>query len=462
MTLNNSQVTKEFVRTIEFDTLIPANGFVGKQQSLGKFINKISKGGLEVEILLNEDASISCIIDNNGSRVVNNYQKMIAVHKRIGIDDQLKVCFKLVMEPSGKKIHLFQDIGIGFEEIYLKNIKPKDYIIHMSKVEVPPLNKPIISFLVNLPLKGGISRSKEIIRNTYGHSNQNTLIVNIDELWRINCLIYRPNNNNSVHIFQKMQLQDELSQESGEALCDFTIIIANDNIELINRVGMMSYKIELEKIKDEVYVLPVLHYSKENKYKIADINPDLIKDGEDRRFVFKVKELYDRLNKVESKFEEEYNLIEIGGILRKFLLDDGGSLGPISRKWEHKLRYEVIYEVRKLRGNAQAVKFNLDPHVTHGLMREELKIDAFMSTLAGIFNGTEVTVRDVIKAVANGKGAVHSRLKKTEITQNELLNYDSYVSLFGQEYSLSIIREIANVTLRAVDPMIEKIASVSQ
>jgi hypothetical protein len=162
-----------------------------------------------------------------------------------------------------------------------------------------------------------------------------------------------------------------------------------------------------------------------------------------------------------------YDVLMIAGLLRKLLLDGGGSLVTIlNRQHRLKLRYRVNdapLKVPRAAGSTGqwGVTNALDPEAFPDLAEPiDLDLDDFLGTLLLVIEGNRATVADIIRHVANVQGAVHAGTPGTE-ADTALLILNRGVRMWGYEVGTAMLLPIGRIVLRALAPLRESVARSS-
>jgi hypothetical protein len=166
-----------------------------------------------------------------------------------------------------------------------------------------------------------------------------------------------------------------------------------------------------------------------------------------------LRTLEDLAKKVASG--KQYDWLRSSGILRQLLLD-GGSL-VIEANRSHRLRLK--FEVPDATGQVipgTIVWIAGDDGC--GQPTKEVDRDGFLSAGVIYMNGTWRTVRDVIDVCANSLGGIHKG-KPRDDGQEELSKLNDQLQCLGGGAVEFQVRRIGRITIRAVLPLAEAVAS---
>jgi hypothetical protein len=459
--------TNKQAGALNFEVTIPEDGILKTTINIPPLeYDHVHKKRLTITV--NTDLTVTCSRSSSGATIVYFFQKMEVPVALLGNGD-ISMTLRLEVSADGKNFKLYEKSGYSMYQIYLQSQKQSIYEIISDKTPIPkiPVDTYVpqddttytFNFRAFLPEERAIDTPLEILKTKFGKITEKELLITLDSNWRINCSISNRKGVNRT-IYQKMRLQENFSDTSGEAIADFTLKISSSLLMLIHNVGVRKYQIltEIQAGYNKEYIIPVLIYKKPIKRIFEDINPSLITDKQDRLFVFRVKELDIRINSVEDIQGDEFNLLSASALLRQFFLDDGGIAPAMAKKWQCTLLFDVMIHNRTSFPKDFTALIPLDPHAYHTkIWMEKTSLKDFFTTNVASILGEGLNIREVIKAVANGKGGVHAKLKAGETMQKELLNLDDMLNIVGQQASLSLLREIGNVTLHALKPIIASI-----
>jgi len=220
--------------------------------------------------------------------------------------------------------------------------------------------------------------------------------------------------------------------------------------------------LKLAKDTDELYRIHVGNKVRLRFEKILPgINPILGRTQQERHFLSTIEELDDRLYKdLFNPARREYHLIRAASLLRQLLLDDGGSITMFAKQHGVKLEFKIAdfsdiarFKIRSGE-KSNATMFNLDIDRNPNRPFKILDFPNFIKANSIILKGKNVSVREAIKAVANGKGGNHARLKRGLIEQEMLLENDKTHIMGDIDVSLKIIFGIGRIVLKAIEPIV--------
>lgn len=108
------------------------------------------------------------------------------------------------------------------------------------------------------------------------------------------------------------------------------------------------------------------------------------------------------------------------------------------------------------------VYISLDVDLFTHAPRKSILLAEFLRTTSVIIHRQVVTIREVIKAVANGKGGNHAKLKKGETSMQFLLDFDEVFFSGNSVHSLDLLFSIGRITLKALEPIVAAINARNQ
>lgn len=168
--------------------------------------------------------------------------------------------------------------------------------------------------------------------------------------------------------------------------------------------------------------------------------------------------------KIRAEKGSQYDLIKASGILRQFLIDSPSLIDRANERHKKKILFTTN---RKENLESKAViqdGVQWEPMITVRFIEpkdkefiSELKRPQFLQYQVFHFEDHIFTIKDIIKIAANVLGGVHYDKPKTNEDRllaiaNSMINYQDKTSACA--YS---IREIANVTIKAIKPLLDKI-----
>lgn len=150
-----------------------------------------------------------------------------------------------------------------------------------------------------------------------------------------------------------------------------------------------------------------------------------------------------------------YPILRASGILRQLLLDN--FLHDVNRPYKASVRFPIYIPDLKTYGSHgfRVEGYDGDPNTRY------VGIDEFLSSRAMLFEGQELSIREVIDACANAKGGVHKKGGRND-SQKAVLEHDITSSYGGLSPSLYTLQSIGRVTLRALLPLVEAIIQANR
>jgi hypothetical protein len=161
---------------------------------------------------------------------------------------------------------------------------------------------------------------------------------------------------------------------------------------------------------------------------------------------------------------DEHELLLASGRLRLLLLDAGRLVDQVNRTRRFDLRYRILrhgdgpplQHLLKL----WAVPDGLAPELmgfNHNIPIESVKLEALLHERVMIYEGEDVTVRDLIDHVANVVGGVHAG-KALESKDQKLNELAEEVVIQGMDVAVRCLRSIVVVVVEALRPLRDAIA----
>lgn len=156
----------------------------------------------------------------------------------------------------------------------------------------------------------------------------------------------------------------------------------------------------------------------------------------------------DLMIKLEDR--SEYSLIRCSALLRQLLLED---MISVANKYRAKVYFNVCRDIpHPTELSPSLVYSGVLPLVGN---HEVLDMARFLAKRIALIADSEITVRDIIDAVANNRGGIHFR-NSARAKQVPVLEMDDSGSNM-KKLSLSFIREIGITTVRAVAPLVQQL-----
>lgn len=173
----------------------------------------------------------------------------------------------------------------------------------------------------------------------------------------------------------------------------------------------------------------------------------------DRLFVYTLRDLEQR-----TVADDEYEVLMSAALLRKLILDKGRLMDQVNRSHRLDLRFRIssVSPLEQLiHGDNPlfwAIEDGLDPDSPLAYAPFNATRDQFLARRVMRFEGSWITVRDVIDQLANIEGAVHSGKVKDE-RQRALQAAAKFYSRAGLPGAVSQVRLIGRITVRGLSPL---------
>lgn len=160
----------------------------------------------------------------------------------------------------------------------------------------------------------------------------------------------------------------------------------------------------------------------------------------------------------------EHSLILAAGRMRLLALDSTPLVHRVNQGRGQKLSFEVWDFPSHPGVNGESEWIPLDPAMIaefSGAPIRRVSFEQFLSLRATSLDGTDVSVRAVIKACANAKGGVHFGGGR-DPREVAVLNWDDVVRAAGMEPSLLAVAGICRIFLRGLGPLVNAIRRSGQ
>ena len=171
-------------------------------------------------------------------------------------------------------------------------------------------------------------------------------------------------------------------------------------------------------------------------------------------------ETVDWLDEIGKGQPPEYGLLMASGRLRLLLLDDSPLVHQVNRHHRLKVRFRILRhgdppmkEALKL----WAVPDGLSPDIApagHRIPIEEVNLDTFLRERIMIIDGTDVTVVELIRHLANVAGGVHAGSARDPVDR-QLEEMGELMMLQGVNVVARCLRGIVQVVVSALRPLRE-------
>ena len=154
---------------------------------------------------------------------------------------------------------------------------------------------------------------------------------------------------------------------------------------------------------------------------------------------------------------DEYEVLMSGALLRKLLLDGTPLTDQVNRRHRLPLRFRISavspYEKLVFEDNPVfwAIEDALDPDCALAYAPFDATRDQFLARRVMGFNGTWLTVRDVINQLANIEGAVH-RGEARDARERALQAVTNFYRNSGLPGAVNQVKLIGRITVRGLGP----------
>jgi hypothetical protein len=155
-----------------------------------------------------------------------------------------------------------------------------------------------------------------------------------------------------------------------------------------------------------------------------------------------------------SASHDWYVLLKSSAPLRLLLLD--GLIQRANQRHKIKVTFRVAYDSDPIPINDASVWYSVAPHGRRSEHTAMIGLDAFLRKEVFQSPGSAISVRDVIRAAANADGGVHYGKPRTP-EEELLLILDRGSLRMGQTASRSLLREICQVCVEALTPLVKAI-----
>ncbi len=181
----------------------------------------------------------------------------------------------------------------------------------------------------------------------------------------------------------------------------------------------------------------------------------------DELYLYSIRDLA----RITVKVEDEYQLLEAAAVLRRLLLDGDPLLHQVNRLRRQRIRFEAGSEstpfVQLVLEDAPTFwswEDALSPIIGVGLpiLVESLTMDQFLGKRAVIVQGHDVTVKDLIRQIANVGGGVHAGTPKSDL-EKALQSASLAIRIGGVGAIERTMRGIAAVVVDALIPLADQI-----
>ncbi|MEV6695524.1 hypothetical protein AB0M35_29090 [Micromonospora sp. NPDC051196] len=173
----------------------------------------------------------------------------------------------------------------------------------------------------------------------------------------------------------------------------------------------------------------------------------------DRLFLHTLRDLEER-----ASATDEYKVLMSAALLRKLILDADRLVDQVNRTYKLDLRFRIssvspfermIYDTNPL---FWIIEDGLDPEILPISPPLDAKRDQFLTRRVMCFQGSWITVRDVIHQLANIEGAVHAgkAREQRQIAFREAEKFYSHGHLPG---AISQVRTIGRIVVRGLRPL---------
>jgi hypothetical protein len=180
-----------------------------------------------------------------------------------------------------------------------------------------------------------------------------------------------------------------------------------------------------------------------------------------------LRSLDDLRSRVEAQPADEYDLLGAASILRKLLVDGGGSVA-LQLRQSHAPDLKLTFRIARAIPPWEILGLDpflfwsvgdaLDPRTTPpGNATVELSLDRFLAEPIARFNGATGTVHGVITQVANVAGGTHLGTAKKQ-SAIALTKAASVVSVAGLEPAVQCVPAIGRVVLCGLQPLAVRLA----
>jgi len=164
----------------------------------------------------------------------------------------------------------------------------------------------------------------------------------------------------------------------------------------------------------------------------------------------------------------EYEILRAAGIIRQLFLDGAASLvDQVNRKYQLKLVFEVVEPKKPLIPGLSTPKLwcaldSIDPkRMPSGQPSTGKSRDEFFALSIGSMDGTDYTIREVVKFVANVLGGVHSGTSSDN--KEKLLNELRNIYIFSNiNILLQHIQSIGRIILETLKPLRYKVLGLQR
>jgi hypothetical protein len=155
--------------------------------------------------------------------------------------------------------------------------------------------------------------------------------------------------------------------------------------------------------------------------------------------------------------------IKLAAILRQLILDSSPLLHVVNRKHRIKIKFSVDSTFRRYFKTDAFIKYTSteigDLKLVFSKNLKELDIANFLSLDILEIEGTNFTVREIIKFAANKAGGVHFDTN-LDVRENELLTSLRKINAHSNEVISVLINAITDITLLALKDLKEKVLTL--
>ncbi len=158
--------------------------------------------------------------------------------------------------------------------------------------------------------------------------------------------------------------------------------------------------------------------------------------------------------------DKEYKIFRASGLLRQLFLDGDNFYSKIGKI--NKLKFLVNDEDPDFLLDESIHLYIRSLEINPNLPTKEIKLDEFLNLVCykSVTKNMTITVKDIIRAVANGRGGCHyGKIKNLNTQENEnfVLDLDSIFITFGEKLTVIKLKEIYLIFLEALFPTTENI-----
>lgn len=163
------------------------------------------------------------------------------------------------------------------------------------------------------------------------------------------------------------------------------------------------------------------------------------------------------LGDIESRLEtsDEYEILMISGLLRKLILENDSLVNQINKERKIKIRF-LINDKNPPSFMSDlsfwSIEDGIDPDSVPFNNVKEINIEGFLQKQVMLINGQIITVKDLIKHMANVEGAVHPGLPKTD-KEKLLKELGETFGIGGLPAGIRLLKAISRVILKGLQPL---------